>query len=489
MGDKSFLDRNWLLEYPQLLLLSLKELGARWPEIYVTGGAVRDWLRGIKAADLDITVAGDALAAARAFASRTGGAFVLLDEGEGVARVVFSGQTVDFSGFREGTASILADLLKRDFSINAMAVAIDPESGGLAEPFEIIDPVGGHKDLVKGRIRATSEEVFRCDPLRLLRAYRISAVHSFIIEEESSRWISEKCRLICRSSPERLSYELDLIMKSPRAARAFGEMAEVGLLAEVFPELLLGEGLQQPSSHHLDVFQHNLTALQFAEKVVSNPEAFFPDHGRNFREYLELPARKMLVKWAALFHDLGKPETCKLTDSGRATFYNHDRAGAATFRQIGLRMRWSREHIGIVGRLIELHMYPFHLQNAMQKTGISPRACLRLVKAAENELAGLFLLAMADSLAASGPLKPPGMEENLVRLYDLVERVYRESIMPVLQSPPLLTGNDLKEMGLIPGPEFRRILEGVQQAQVAGELDDRKTAIAWVKSFLADPER
>jgi len=134
-------------------------------------------------------------------------------------------------------------------------------------------------------------------------------------------------------------------------------------------------------------------------------------------------------------------------------------------------------------------MYPFHLNNVLQKSGITPRACLRLVKAAGDELPGLFLLAMADSLAAQGPLKPTGMEASLARLQQQVSAVYSESVRPVLQGPRLLGGEDLKGLGLMPGPLFREILDGLEQARVEGEVDDREGALVWVRSFLATHNR
>ncbi len=221
------------------------------------------------------------------------------------------------------------------------------------------------------------------------------------------------------------------------------------------------------------------------EGVLTNPDRYFPDQSAALNTYLALPRRPTLLKWAALFHDLGKPETAAVKEDGRATFYNHDRAGARLFIAIAHRLRWGREGCNIAARLIELHMYPFHLNNARQKTGITPRACLRLVKAAGEEMPGLFLLALADSLAASGPLKPAGMEENLAELYRQIDAVYRQSVQPVLQGPKLLNGHDLRELGLKPGPLFGEILDSLEQARVVGEVNDREEALAWVSRLLA----
>jgi poly(A) polymerase len=484
MDQSITLSKDWLLEYPQIVRDALGELVGGGSEVYVTGGAVRDWLCSVLSGDLDITVANDGIEAARYFADKTGGAFVMLDEKERVARVVVNDLSVDISSFREGTDDILTDLCRRDFSINAMAVAID-RTGSLAKPYKLLDPLGGVADLEKESIRAPAIEVFDNDPLRLLRAYRFSALLDFNLTMQTEEWIREKSHLIVHSAPERICHELDRIVASPLAAATSRKIYEAGLLGEIFPEIILGEGLDQPSSHHLDVFEHNMAALEAIEEIIADPAEFFPEHTEHFLEYLSLPDRPLRLKWAALFHDLGKPETHKIKDDGRATFYNHDRTGAEMFNAIGKRLRCSRERLQAVSGLIGLHMYPFHLCNAEKKTGLTPRACLRLVKSAGEDLRGLFLLAMADSLASRGPLRPPDMEKDLAALYVKVYRVYSESIKPVLAAP-LLSGDDLIEIGLQPGPLFGRILDELEQAQVAGEVTDRQQALSFASNFLND---
>jgi poly(A) polymerase len=485
MASERCLARNWLEYYPATVRHALTKLARRNRELYVAGGAVRDWLGDSSAADLDLTVAGDGIGAARFFATETGGAFVLLDAQEGVARVVVAGLSVDISSFREGATNIIDDLGRRDFSINAMAVEVDRQTGTLLAPFRLLDPLGGAADLALGQVRAPAAEVFENDPLRLLRAYRFAACLDFTVEPQTVAWIRARIHLLAGSAPERVRYELDKIMASERAAETFRQLNAVRLLGAIFPELLLGQGLEQPASHHLDVFSHNMAALAAIEDICAAPDRCFPAHGGHFQDYLAVAPRARLLKWAALFHDLGKPETCGTREDGRTTFYNHDRAGAAIFTGIARRLRWGRDPLRTVARLIELHMYPFHLSNAVRTTGITPRACLRLVKAAGDDLPGLFLLAMADSLASQGPLRPAAMEDNLAELYDRVDKVYREAIRPVLTGPPLLTGSDLKDLGLTPGPIFAVILDKLEQARVAGEISSKAAAVAWARDFLS----
>ncbi|MDH3360701.1 MAG: HD domain-containing protein, partial [Desulfobulbaceae bacterium] len=350
--------------------------------------------------------------------------------------------------------------------------------------YTIIDPMGGVVDLANGLVRANGFFVFRADPLRLLRAYRFVARLGFKLDHETEKMIVAERSLLAETASERISGEFDLIITSPRAADAVAMMTASGLLWVVFPELRSGEGMAQPSSHHLDVFDHNLETLRCMEKILVDPGQWYPDHGIQFIDYLAENKREGWLKWAALFHDLGKPACFRIRE-GRVTFYNHDQAGGRFFVDIARRLRWSREDGKQVSRFIELHMWPFHLCNARKKTRITPRACLRLIKAVGGELPGLFLLAMADSLAGDGPGKPEGMELDMADLYSQVDMVYQQSIRPVLENKRLISGHDLiNKFALKSGKIIGEILQGLEMAQVDGEITDRVGAEEWVRNFL-----
>lgn len=478
------LTQDWLQTYPEELRRALGQVARRSGQpLYVAGGPVRDWLLGVAAKDLDFTVPTGAVACAREVTTLLGGTFVLLDAGEDVARVVWQGLTLDFSGFRNHSTTIEDDLGQRDFTINAMAVPLAPQTGTLAS-LTVIDPLGGAADLGQELIRTPAVANLLADPLRLLRAYRFAATLGFAIEAQTEAAIAAHGELLADPAMERVAYELGLIMASSRAWQTIGRMAQSGLLWVVFPELVPGRGLVQPASHHLDVFEHNLEALRCLEKILLDPEEYFPGQGGLFREAVQ-GKRGGLLKWAALFHDLGKPETHRLVEE-KITFYSHDQAGAVIFEAIAERLHWAKDDRLWVARLIALHMWPFHLSNARLRIGITRKACLRLVKAAGEALPDLFLLAMADSLAGQGAGKPEEMEENLAALFREVHGVYAEYIQPVLANPPLVTGHDLIEaFALAPGPAFKEILDGLIVAQVEGLVRDREQALAWVKKFLA----
>jgi poly(A) polymerase len=481
---------KFLEQYPEQIVQALAELiRERSSPCYIAGGTIRDWLMGRDSKDLDVTVPHDAFGWATVLARKLGGTFVPMDIEEDVARVVWQGDCVDFSSFREGTDNIEDDLLKRDFTINSMATPFPrqiPSSWEKIKSPEIFDPAGGKKDLQDKIIRSTSAAVFVSDPLRLLRAYRFMAKYGFRIESLTEKQIREHVHLLYLVAEERSACELDAIMAVPESIKTIEAMHENSVLEELMPELYRGVGVQQPSSHHLDVFEHGLAALKHMEKAQNTPGEYFPGHGEMFSEYLKGNKRRILLKWAALFHDLGKPETCKIRGdrNGRITFYNHDKEGERIFNIIAARFKWSRDDRDFVSRLISIHMWPFHLNNARKKTGLTPRAYLRLIKAVGEEFPGLFMLAMADSLAGCGAGKPPRMEEDLVSLFCEMDIAYHRKIQPILKKR-LLTGNDLIAVfGLEPGPQFKQIFDSLEIAQVEGEIQDREHALEWVKNYL-----
>ena len=462
-------------------------------EVYLAGGIVRDLLLGVRPADIDITVPAGAKIWAEKLVALTGGTYVALGRDEDAARVVSHNTTIDFSSFREGVATIFEELTRRDLTVNALALRIDPL---LADPgragrgeVAILDPTGGREDLEQGRIRAASPESFTSDPLRLLRVFRFAAGLGFTVDASTLGLVKQHRHLLVVSAPERRAHELDLIMASTGGYGAFVAMAETGLLWEIIPELAAGEGVIQPKSHHLDVWQHNLETLRQVERIVAAPADYFPAYREAMAGYLAGERQALRLKWAALLHDLGKPATYAINDQkgGRITFYNHDLVGAEMFRAFARRLRWSNEDTERVAQLIAGHMRPFHLANVARGGNLTLRASIRMIRKAGVELPGLFLLSMADALAGQGVDRIEGMEGELVALYGHLEKIRCEHVEPVRSGPPLLTGSDLIAiLQLKPGPIFKEILGAIEEARMEGTVTDRAGALRLVKIFLAE---
>lgn len=466
------------------------ELGG---ELYLAGGVVRDLLRGHFPADIDLTVAKGARVWAGKLAALTGGALVPLGRDEDAARVVSRGVTVDFSSFRQGARTLAEDLVRRDLTVNALAFRLDPlltgAQTGDGNKLVLIDPTGGLDDLQHGLIRAASDESFTSDPLRLVRVFRFAATLGFAVEPATLALVQRQSTLVERVAPERITHELDLIMAAADSHGSIRLMAESGLLWAIIPELATGIGMAQPKSHHLDVWEHNLETLRQMERILVTPDTYFPGLTAAIKAYLRTPRQQRFLKWAALLHDLGKPATYALRpDKGeRITFYNHDQVGVRMFNAFALRLRWSNEAREQVGSLIAGHMRPFHLANVARTGTLTLRAAIRMIRTAGDDLPGLFLLAMADSLAGQGVERPEGMEGEVVALYRHLEQVRSQHVEPVQSTPPLLTGTDLIErLHLQPGPVFKQILAAVEEARMTGEVGDVDSALRLARKLAAD---
>ena len=474
---------------PQTLRRALLRLsGCGVGDLYLVGGTVRDWLLGLTPADLDLTLAGSAHDFAGRLREEVGGGTVVnLSSGEDeAARLVWRGFAVDFASFRAGTASIEEDLRLRDFTVNALAVSLGDLAGD-RQPV-VIDPTGGLVDLGLRRLRHCPG-AFAADPLRLLRGYRLAATLGLTLEPATRAAVASEAAAIEGVAAERVSGELSRIFSSSATSVTVRAMDEDRLLPHLFAELYLGAGVTQPGFHHLDVLGHSLLALAKIEEILDNPGRFFPGGEGPLAEYLAAPRARACLKWAALFHDLGKPLTRRLAagGGGRVTFHGHDQEGEVAFRGFAARSRWSREDTDRVGRLIAMHMHPFHLCNVARAGGVSAKAVLRLCRRAGEELVGLFLLAMADSLASLGEEKPPNMEDELRQLFARVQSLYQERVAAALHGPPLVTGRDLIEIfGLTPGPLFRELFDRVTTARVEGQVSDRQGALVYLAKLLLD---
>lgn len=464
-------------------------------ELYLSGGSLRDLLLGREPHDIDLTVARHGLACARRLAEASGGTFICLDADEDVARVVCKGIVIDIAAFREGVSTIEEDLQLRDFTINALALSLEAllegEGKDSDEPLACLDPTGGLADISERLIRMTHAGAFKSDPLRMLRAYRLAASLGCTVDATTSETIRREHKLIARSAAERVAAELNGIMLSSGAHAAISAMAANGLLFQVIPELAAGAGLVQPKSHHLDVLGHSLEALHQVEQLIARPESGFPACSPAMGAYLAEVGNILVLKWAALLHDLGKPATWAQDSSGdgRITFYQHERAGVELVKRLAQRLRWSTKQCERVSLLVSQHMRPFHLLNVARQGELSLKACIRLIQALGDELMGLLVLAQADALAGKGEQRPEDMENEVAGLALRLEEVRRERVLPVQTSPPLLGGRDLiEELGLQPGPLFKTILAQVELERMEGVILSRDEALQLARTMAAQGE-
>jgi poly(A) polymerase len=342
------------------------------------------------------------------------------------------------------------DLLRRDFTINAMAR--DPLTG------ELIDPYGGRQDLEQSLIRAVGDDPehrFDEDPLRLLRAVRFAVQLGFTIEARTAEAIQRQAALLARISRERVRDEFTKLLVAPDPARGLRLLVESSLIAFIVPEVLELRGVSQQPLHSKDVYEHVL-------RVVANT-----------------PARPA-ARWAALLHDIGKPRTRSVED-GKVHFFGHEEVGAGMTREILRRLKFDRPFIEHVTRLVRLHMRA----NAYLPDW-TDGAVRRLMLEADGALRDLLDLSRADITS----YRPERVSRGVARVSELEERTRRlreEAERVPLKSP--LDGNDLMALfGRGPGPWLRPVKEHLLGLVIDGQLapDDRATAEAEARRFVAE---
>ena len=454
------------------------------PESYVIGGAVRDRLLGHgDCADIDVAIQGDGYDTAKAVADIVGGTFVPLDKRHGTGRIAFKDKEaveLDISSFKG--ESIQDDLVRRDFTINAMALS--PEDFLSGETGNVIDPCEGMKDIGRRLIRACSLSAFEEDPLRMLRAYRFSSLLGFDIERKSLELIERNIHRISSVSGERIRDELVMILKSDESAASLHEMDMAGLIDALLPELSPLKGLEQNYHHHLNVWDHTLEALKRLERLTADAEILFENSGPEVAAYLNYEPvygrpRTALLKLAVLFHDAGKPETMSVGEDGRIHFFGHEQLSKGLFEQAASRLKLSSRETRAVSLWIESHMRPIYLvSESFPKRGV-----IRLNRKLGEDVVGLYLLYLADLMASKGPAKADGEDERALLGVKKALGLHFESERSPIE--PLLSGRDLiNELHLKPGPILGYLLNEIFQLQIQGDVGTRDEALEEARRLL-----
>jgi len=458
---------------------------------FIVGGFVRDRLLSRDTADIDIAVEGDALWIAEEVAKVIDGRYVLLDEINKVGRVVvIDGQQwcLDFTSF---SSDIKDDLARRDFTIDAMAVELqDAISGSL----QIIDPFSGKSDLKKKLVRAVNPQIFTEDAARLLRGVRLAAELGLKIEPETESLIKKDCRLARTVPGERLREEVVRILALPGSAISIRYLDKLSLLTEIIPELEEMRGTKQPKEHYWDIFNHSVETMATAEFLLRQSKwkygrddlltvtPWSEEISRHFDEEVSSGSnRKLLLKIAALLHDIAKPATRTVDESGRTRFLGHAKEGAVLAAAILERLRFSGREIRLVENLIYHHLRPAQMANDGMPTS---RAIYRFFRDTEDAGIDILVLALADYLATHGPKLDiqEWKQHNLLINFILAEHSKQETkVLPV----KLIDGHDLMDIfSLRPGRLLGELLAEVREAQAAEELSTREEALELVRKLL-----
>ena len=493
-GNPGYLPREVALDalcpskvnIPLSALEKLSDLaGRRNQRVWITGGTLRDLFQNHRPLDMDLAVSGDAMGLGRELAEGLGARFVPLKESHATCRLVQGKFQWDITGLRASTLE--GDLRARDYTINAMALEIkDFLAGGGG----LIDPTGGLADLRAGLLKTAGPGVLSDDPLRVLRAFRFMATRGFRPAPGLLEEIAAAGPGLWRTPPERVAHEWLMLMAGQKVSEAISAMEKAQILTRLIPDLAFGRGVWQNPYHHLDVFDHNLACVESLGDIVLRPEIHFKGLAGEVVEYLGSDHTRALLFSAALMHDLAKPTTRKQKDPQWATFYRHDVQGAKMARQACRRLGLAKADAGFVARLVGEHMRPFHLMGAARRGVFTERAVRRFLEAAGGDLPGLFALAMADTLAGKGPLRPADAEESLLDLYEKVAHLRDQKLAEALAAPPLLNGKDiLDNLEVKPGPEVGRLLKKVREAQLDNEVKTFQDALKLARYLHEKPAK
>ncbi len=488
---------------------------------YIVGGFIRDWLLGRKTNDIDIAVSGAAIAVAHEVAREIRGKFVLLDEANQIARVVVieakqpnkesrgAERHFDFSTF---SPDIESDLARRDFTINAIALEVSQFATGdttvatvsreMARFFaegrfsqKLVDPFSGQEDLRNKIVRAVGQQIFESDAARLLRAVRLAAELDFAIEPETESLVRSSSQAIAQVSGERIREELLRLLALPAAANHLRHLDTLGLLVAIIPELAECKGVEQPTVHFWDVFEHSLQTVAAVEFLIRESDWEYGNDdmltsapwSREIASHLSQEVssgsnRRALLKLGALLHDIAKPMTKSVDDTGRARFLGHTKQGATMAVDILERLRFSNREIRLVETLVYHHLRPVQMANEGLPT---QRAVYRYFRDTGDAGIDILLLALADYLASRGPLASVEEWNSHCRVINHILDEHKKQRTKVLLVK-LVDGHDIMNaFDLAPGPLVGELLAAVNEAHASGEISTREEALALVQRQLS----
>lgn len=425
----------------ELALQIVQTLRQKGFEAYFVGGCVRDLLLKKNPKDFDI--------ATNATPKQVGSIFprtVAVGAQFGVMVVILNGKNFEVATFRADKeyadgrhptevrfTDAKEDALRRDFTVNGLFY--DPVKRN------VMDWVGGEKDLVRKTIRAIGDPKMRFteDKLRLLRAVRFASVLDFKIEPKTFLAIKKLAPKIQEVSQERVRDELVKMFTGPHPGSALALLDKTGLLNEVLPEIYQMKGVQQPKAYH--------------------PEGDVFIHTKLLMEQLEDPSA--VLAFGCLLHDVGKPATFKRSD--RIRFNGHDRVGAAMAEKILERLRFSNDLKEQIVACVDGHM---RFKDVKQMRESTLKRFLQR-KTFHTELEQHRI----DCLASHGDLS------NWRFLKKKIKTLSQEEIRPL----PLISGRDLLKLGYQEGPLIGKMLRSVEESQLEGKLTEKQRALQWVK--------
>ena len=434
-------------------------------DIYLVGGAVRDFLLGKNTFDKDIIVKSAEEFASR-FANDNDGTFIELDKENKIYRVVLSDK-VNYIDVTEAD-DIEKDLKRRDFTINSIAVNLKND--------EIIDVTGGRLDLERGIIRSISEGNLVDDPLRILRGYRFAATLGFEIESETQRQIDKHLDLILEPARERITYEIMKLFDGKYTASVLLKADK--LIEKIYPVFADVKKVPKNTHHHLDLYEHSVETVNQIQLLYETADSVIREH----LEKIDFGGFSRLahLKLASFFHDIGKFSTWTI-EGERHRFIKHDDVGSKMAKEILKQNKFSKKQIEYIANMIKNHIYP---SQVVSSENVTEKIYMRYIRKMGDNVIDNILLAKADRLSARGPaITEAIVKENIDNLDKLLDYyiAIKDSLKPL---PKLLSGDEIMELKNIPqSPKLGEIITALKNEQLEGNIVSKDDAINFVLNY------
>ena len=424
-------------------------------KVYGVGGVVRDLILDREIKEVDLMVIGDGIEFAKMVADKIGVSKIVPFHKFSTAHIPNKPIAIEIAAARQETYSsesrkpktikytdLKGDLIRRDFTINAMAVSITPKNFG-----ELHDPYNGLDDLKAKRLVTPLEanKTFSEDPLRMIRAAYFASKLDLKIDQDCIESIKQQADRIKIVSQERITNEFTKILSTDKPSKGLVILQEAGLMKMIFPEIDIMYGMDQSDEwNHKDIFYHTM-------QVVDNAASL---------------SNKMKLRFAALVHDIAKPNTRKIDPKKGYTFHGHDAIGERMLNKVGKRMKLSNSLKEYLKKLTLLHLRPI----ALAKKEISDSAIRRLMVAAGDDVSDLLTLCRAD-ITTKNPNKIKKYLSNFERVESKMSDVSERDKMKAFQSP--VRGKEImKILNLEPGKTVGKIKSEIEEAILDGKIEN-----------------
>ena len=438
-------------------------------ECYVVGGYVRDLFLERPSNDIDVVVVGSGIRVATELKNLFGKkAHLSVFRNFGTAQVKYRGVEVEFVGARKESYShdsrkphvedgtLEDDQNRRDFTINALAVCLNKEHFG-----ELIDPFDGVLDMEDGIIRTPlgPDITFSDDPLRMMRCIRFATQLNFIIDDETFEALERNAHRIKIISGERIADELNKIMLTNAPSKGFVDLQRCGLLQLIIPELSMLDLVETRNGKaHKNNFYHTLEVLD----NVCKSQIASDDNGEMM----------LWLRWAALFHDIGKPHSKRWDNVAGWTFHNHNYVGAKMIPSIFRRMKLPMDmKMKYVQKIVDLHMRPIVIAD----DEVTDSAVRRLMNDAGDDIDDLMTLCEAD-ITSKNQVRKQRFLDNFrsvrEKLADLKERDYKRLLQPCID------GNEIMDIfHLTPCREVGALKQTLKDAVLDNKVENEREAL------------